>query len=61
MYINGNKHPILWWICIGIPFVIYSSFPRSIKRKLFDKYSSYGKYKNNNYERINDTRKSNGL
>ena len=57
MYINGFKHPILWWICIGIPFIIYSFFPKSIKRKLFDKYSSFSKYKNNNYERtINRTK-----
>lgn len=47
MHINGNKHPILWWICVVIPFIIYSSFPKCIKRKLFDKYSSYSKYKNN--------------
>ena len=45
MYINGNKHPVLWWICFGIPFIIYSLFPKSIKRKLFYKYSSFSKYK----------------
>ena len=46
MYINGYKHPILWWFCVGIPFMIYYSlFPKSIKEKLFNKYSSYAKYK----------------
>lgn len=44
MYINGYKHPILWWICLGIPFIIYSCFHKSIKRKLFYNYSSYAKY-----------------
>ena len=50
MYINGYKRPILWWICVVIPLIIYSFFPKCIKRKLFEKYSSYSKYKINNYE-----------
>jgi hypothetical protein len=43
MYVNGNKHPILWWLFYGVPFMIYSSLPKTIKRKLFYKYSNYAK------------------
>lgn len=46
MHINGNKHPILWWFCYGIPFMIYSFLPRAIKRNLFYKYSNYAKILN---------------
>ena len=52
MRINGNKHPILWWFCYGIPFMIYSFLPRTIKRNLFYKYSNYAKILNKNKEQV---------
>ena len=42
MYINGNKHPILWFIVYGIPIIlftiIFSIIPRKVRMYIYKKY-----------------------
>jgi len=38
MYVNGNKHPILWFIVYGIPIILFSIIPRKVRMYIYKKY-----------------------